>query len=539
MVDEFGSHTYGEVSVKSRMVANALQAEFGNNPEKSKKISFLCGNNSKFLYSMWGIWRWGHVCVPLDKSQSIDSLEFTVKDSSSLAVIATKELVDRVHPFLKNSNTKLLLLEEILEGVGKKPGQKSVDIFDDGTYDENSDAMMIYTAGSQSSSKGVVLSHKNLISQINAMLDDWGWTHQDTILNVLPLHRTHGMLNCLLCPLAVGAKIIMMPKFNSQRCWEILLNRNETSPESDVNVFMSVPTVYAKLIQKFHEPEFKAMYDAADVKEAMLEKMRLMVSGSAALPIPIMEEWQEITGQLLLERYGKTELGMVLSDPLFPEARKRGMVGNPMPGVQVRIVEPGTNHVLAMGDHDGTTILTSEKDKQLTGELQVKGPSVFKRYHNHPKDTEKEFTKDKWYMTGDMVEFVPSDGSDGYDGAYKVLGSLNVDIIKTGGFRVSALDVEKLLLEHESIAEVCVVGVEDLTWGQKVGAVVSFEEGQAPLELNDLRDYLRDKLPNYSLPTILKVMDKLPRNVMGKINKKDLVKVAFPPEKTDQETAAQ
>ena len=93
------------------------------------------------------------------------------------------------------------------------------------------------------------------------------------------------MLNCLLCPLAVGAKIIMMPKFNSQRCWEILLNRNETSPESDVNVFMSVPTVYAKLIQKFHEPEFKAMYDAADVKEAMLEKMRLMVSGSAALPI--------------------------------------------------------------------------------------------------------------------------------------------------------------------------------------------------------------------------------------------------------------
>ena len=102
MVDEFGSHTYGEVSVKSRMVANALQAEFGNNPEKSKKISFLCGNNSKFLYSMWGIWRWGHVCVPLDKSQSIDSLEFTVKDSSSLAVIATKELVDRVsstHPF--------------------------------------------------------------------------------------------------------------------------------------------------------------------------------------------------------------------------------------------------------------------------------------------------------------------------------------------------------------------------------------------------------------------------------------------------------
>merc|ERR1712020_705590 len=129
-----------------------------------------------------------------------------------------------------------------------------------------------------------------------------------------------------------------------------------------------------------------------------------------------------------------------------------------------------------MGDHDGTTILKKE-EKEIAGELQVKGPSIFKRYHNHPEDTKKEFTKDKWYQTGDMVEFVPSDGSDGYDGAYKILGSYNVDIIKTGGFRVSALDVEKVLLEHEAIAEVAVVGVDDPVWGQKVGAVLSFAEG--------------------------------------------------------------
>ena len=102
---------------------------------------------------------------------------------------------------------------------------------------------------------------------------------------MLPLHRTHGMLNCLLCPLAVGAKIIMMPKFNSQKCWEILVNRNETSPYNDVNVFMSVPTVYAKLIQKYHEPEFKAMYNAADIKESIMEKFRLMVTGSSAMPM--------------------------------------------------------------------------------------------------------------------------------------------------------------------------------------------------------------------------------------------------------------
>jgi len=551
MIDENGSHTYGQVSVRSRMVANALQAELGNNPEKSKKISFLCGNNIKFVDAMWGIWRWGHVCVPLDKSQSMASLEFTVKDSNSLAVITTKEHVDKVYPFMKNSEKKLLILEDILDSRGQsgQAGAMSVDIFDDGTYDENSDAMMIYTSGSVETAKGVVFSHKNIIAQINAMLDSWGWNRQDTILNVLPLHRTHGMLNCLLCPLAVGAKIIMMPKFNSQKCWEILVNRNETSPYNDVNVFMSVPTVYAKLIQKYHEPEFKAMYEAEDIKEAIMEKFRLMVTGSSVMPMQVMEEWREITGQQLLERYGKTELGMVLSDPIEVEARKSGFVGNPMPGVQVRVVKPGSagepGNILLMGDNDGTTILQSPADsgptgpQSISGELQVKGASVFKRYHNHPKDTAKEFTKDKWYMTGDMVEFVRSDGSDGYDGAYKILGNLNVDLIKTGGYRVSAQDVERQLLEHEAIAEIAIIGVEDNVYGQKVGAVVSWVEGAQPLELHEIRAWARDKMPSYSLPTILKVMDKLPRNVMGKVNKKEIAKVAFPKGEEAAKTAAQ
>jgi len=538
MIDENGSHTYGQVSVRSRMVANALQAELGNNPEKSKKISFLCGNNIKFVDAMWGIWRWGHVCVPLDKSQSMASLEFTVKDSNSLAVITTKEHVDKVYPFMKNSEKKLLILEDILDSRGQsgQAGAMSVDIFDDGTYDENSDAMMIYTSGSVETAKGVVFSHKNIIAQINAMLDSWGWNRQDTILNVLPLHRTHGMLNCLLCPLAVGAKIIMMPKFNSQKCWEILVNRNETSPYNDVNVFMSVPTVYAKLIQKYHEPEFKAMYNSGDIKEALMEKFRLMVTGSSAMPMQVMQEWRQLTGQHLLERYGKTELGMVLSDPLEVEARKSGYVGFPMPGVQVRIVKPGTNTVLLMGDNDGTTILQQEGES-ISGELQVKGANVFKRYHNHPKDTAKEFTKDKWYMTGDMVEFSPSDGKDGYDGAYKILGNLNVDLIKTGGYRVSAQDVERVLLEHESIGEIAIIGVDDLTYGQRVGAVVSWTEGAAPAELADIREWAKDKLPSYSLPTILKVMDALPRNVMGKVNKKEIAKVAFPPSENAEKAA--
>jgi malonyl-CoA/methylmalonyl-CoA synthetase len=162
---------------------------------------------------------------------------------------------------------------------------------------------------------------------------------------------------------------------------------------------------------------------------------------------------------------------------------------------------------------------------------------VFKRYHNHPKDTAKEFTKDKWYRPNDMVEFVPSDGKDGYDGAYRILGNLNVDLIKTGGFRVSAQDVERVLLEHESIGEIAIIGVEDMTYGQKVAAVVSWAEGAPAVELSDIREWAKEKLPSYSVPTLLKVLDKLPRNVMGKVNKKEIAKVAFPSE-ADTKTAA-
>lgn len=186
---------------------------------------------------------------------------------------------------MRGSDRKLLLLEEILDNVhAQEVGKVSVDIFDDDIYDENNDAMLIYTSGTTGSPKGVVLSHRNIIHQINGMLDAWGWSEKDCILHVLPLHHTHGMINCLLCPLAVGAKILMLPKFDAGKVWEILLNRNETNVHSEVDVFMAVPTIYAKLIQKFQEPEFQAKYNAEDVKATIMEKIRLMVCGSAALP---------------------------------------------------------------------------------------------------------------------------------------------------------------------------------------------------------------------------------------------------------------
>jgi len=306
------------------------------------------------------------------------------------------------------------------------------------------------------------------------------------------------------------------PKFDAEKVWDHLLHT------LDVNVFMAVPTIYVKLIQAHGSlsDEIRPL-----VKRKLVEKMRLMVSGSAALPTPVLQQWLEISGHTLLERYGMTEIGMALTNPYNQDDRKPGHVGQPFPNVQVRIVAAGSeDDVLVEGHYKGSHRVKgagSAEDSDLVGDLQVKGPSVFRCYYNRAEATAKEFTADGWFKTGDTAQFHPDTGS------YKILGRTSVDIIKSGGYKIGALDVERVLLEHPLIKEVAVVGVEDDTWGQRVGAVVVVS-GDTSLELAQVNEWAKDRLPKYCLPTLLCLMDEIPKNAMGKINKKELVKVAFP-----------
>lgn len=248
-----------------------------------------------------------------------------------------------------------------------------------------------------------------------------------------------------------------------------------------------------------------------------------MASGSAPLPVPVFEEWERATGHRLLERFGMSEVGMVLSNPLQPQSDRRpGFVGTPLPAARVRVVRPAADgrrqEVLCEGDEKGTVLKV--KDGQPTvGHLQVKGPNVCMGYWRKPDATAKEFTADGWFKTGDTCEYV--------DGSYKILGRTSVDIIKTGGYKVSAVQVETCLLGHPDIADCAVVGIADGTWGQKIAAVVRLNDG-ASLSLEDLRDWAREKLPPYSLPKVLRVLPQVPRNPMGKVNKKTLVAEVFP-----------
>lgn len=256
-----------------------------------------------------------------------------------------------------------------------------------------------------------------------------------------------------------------------------------------------------------------------------------MVSGSAALPTQVLNHWQKISGHVLLERYGMTEIGMALTNSYEQDNRKPGHVGNPFPSVNVRLVKTGTDdQVIVEGDSESSTmhrdIHSSDKGEDIVGDLQVKSPSVFRCYYNKVEATKKEFTNDGWFKTGDTAQFVPSVNLNG-EGSFKILGRSSVDIIKSGGYKISALDVERILLEHPNIKDVAICGVEDLTYGQKVAAVIVINQTNVPLELTELRDWAKDKMPHYSMPTILKVMDELPRNAMGKVNKKELIKIAF------------
>ena len=284
-----------------------------------------------------------------------------------------------------------------------------------------------------------------------------------------------------------------MPKFDAKTVW----NRWLSTKQPQITLFMCVPTVYARLIAYYDES--LASTHGSEVA-ACCQKFRLQICGSAALPSPIKRKWERLSGGVvLLERYGMTEIGMALSNGYEPEKRLDGSVGWALPGVTVRL------------------ITTDDAERDVTqldnepGEIQVKGDNVFLQYWRKPDATMKEFTEDGFFKTGDIAV-----ANQSQNGAFYIQGRASVDIIKSGGYKISALDVERELLSLPVIDDVAVVGLDDEEWGQRVAAVVTLADKNGELKLKDLRNMLRKSLAPYKIPTVLKVIDEIPRNKMGK-----------------------
>lgn len=512
IIDHSGSHTYRSLYKNGKSLAGRITETLAcqTGDLQGKRVAFLCGNDASYTVAQWASWMCGGIAVPLYRKHPPAELEYVITDSQSSLLIAGQPFTDSLQPLAQKLGLPCLEL----------PATSSLDSLqseDTSTLPEENisdwaerPAMLIYTSGTTGRPKGVLHTHNSLQAMVQGLVSEWAWSRDDVILHTLPLHHVHGIVNKLMCPLWTGATCIMLPEFQPQKVWEHLIGSR-----SEVNVFMAVPTIYAKLIE-YYDQHFTQPRVQDFIRAVCKERIRLMVSGSAALPQPVLERWADITGHVLLERYGMTEIGMALSNPL-KGPRIPGSVGVPLPGVEVRIMMTNTtNTVLAEGNSKGTQVKAGLEGKE--GELMVRGSSVFQEYWNKPQETSDAFTADGWFKTGDTAVY--------RDGVYWIMGRTSVDIIKSGGYKISALDVERHLLAHPDITDVAVIGAPDATWGQKVTAVVQVKKGKT-MTLSDLKIWARDHMASYSIPSGLIVVDEMPRNQMGKVNKKDLLRQFF------------
>ncbi|XP_057687523.1 malonate--CoA ligase ACSF3, mitochondrial isoform X2 [Corythoichthys intestinalis] len=513
VIDSSCSHSYKQLYANSlglaRRINDALHSDFGR--LEGKPISFLCANDASYTVAQWATWMSGGTAVPLYKKHPLSELEYIITDSQSALLVAGHPYAETLEPLAQRLGLPCLTLP-LTSKLSTLNNSDSQDMEEASTEWGSRPAMIIYTSGTTGRPKGVLHTHSSIQAMVQCLVSEWAWSQDDVILHTLPLHHVHGIVNKLLCPLWVGATCVMLPDFNPRKVWEMLLS----SKAPMVNVFMAVPTIYSKLIH-YYDQHFTQPHVKDFVKAVCKERIRLMVSGSAALPLPTLQRWEEITGHILLERYGMTEIGMALSNRL-KGPRPPGAVGLPLPGVEVRIVMNNTtNTVMVEGNHTESKVRPGLEGKE--GELLVRGPSVFKEYWNKKQETTDSFTDDGWFKTGDTAVFK--------EGAYWIMGRTKVDIIKSGGYKISALEVERHLLSHPDIIDIAVIGAPDDTWGQKVTAVVQLKEGQS-LTLPDLKKWAREHMAPYSIPTGLLLVDEIPRNQMGKVNKKDLLRHFFP-----------
>ncbi len=478
ILDEEGAHTYAVLEERSRRVAGALLQ--GRASLEGSRVAFLVSPGAAWVETFFGILRAGGCAVVLSPLHPAAETSYFCDDAEVTTLVASADLAPRLADVARGR--RLRATEELRAHAA---AATLPDVF------ANDAALQLYTSGTTGKPKGAILTHANLAVQQDVIARAWGHRASDVLVHALPLHHLHGLGIALLNLLGSGAAARLLPQFDAERIWESL---------ADATLFMGVPTMYTKLF---------AAFDAADERTRErwsqgASHLRLATSGSAALPVTLGERWRAITGAYPLERFGMTEIGVGMSNPAAGP-RKPGMVGLPVETVEAKIV----------GDAG---------DEAASGELWIRGPSVFAGYWKRDEATAQAFVREgsagdggaAWFKTGDTV----TRDADGY---FKILGRTSVDILKSGGYKLSALEIEEVLREHATVAEVAVVGVPDETWGERVVACVIPRAGHT-CEEAVLRAFAKERLAAYKVPKDVIAMTELPRNAIGKVVKPELVK---------------
>jgi malonyl-CoA/methylmalonyl-CoA synthetase len=507
-------------------------------------VACACRPGANFLAAQGAAWDAGVPFVPLGLGAPAREWAHVVSDSRARTIVCDdEELADRASGGA--GAPKVILLD---------PGDLDLD---DNTRGDNIDdkadvcqtlaqisrlaerdpratSMIVYTSGTTGVPKGVVYTFDMLRTQAETLSRAWGYTAADRSLLVLPLHHVHGLVNVVQVAVESGAtlEVLRGGGFDAGLVWDRLLSRGVFDGAPPITVFNAVPTVYAKLADHAEAAARGGAGGSSSSSSSssslavsptssdcfdLRGRVRLAVSGSAALPGAVLDRWRAIAGVPLLERMGMTETGMLLSQPLDEALRVPGTVGTPLPGVSVRLTaEDGRTDA---GDGPGS--------------LEVRGRNVFSAYLGREEETRRSFSPDgSWFVTGDVAARDPATNT------FSILGRASVDIIKTGGYKVSALEIERAMLEHPQIAECAVVGLPDEAWGQIVAAVIvpklpttttettkTAGGGGSPIiEAELLRAWCAERLSSYKVPRSIYIRDNLERNAMGKVNKVHLAR---------------
>lgn len=462
--------TYGNLLTLSAQYANAL-TNLGVKP--GDRVAVQVEKTPEALVLYLATVRAGAIFLPLNTAYTPAEIDYFVGDAEPAVLVCDPAKRDALAETAKKVGASLQTLDKAGQGSLRDLADKASGEFEDVAREENDLAAILYTSGTTGRSKGAMLSHENLASNARTLLKYWHFSADDVLLHALPIFHTHGLFVATNIMLLAGGSMLFLSKFDLDQVLALLPRATS---------MMGVPTFYTRLLSS---PAF--------TKE-LTAHMRLFISGSAPLSAETHKEFRERTGHAILERYGMTETNMNTSNP-YDGDRRAGTVGFHLPGVGLRIADPQTGKELPQGD---------------VGVIEVKGPNVFQGYWRMPEKTAEEFRSDGYFITGDM-------GRIDDDGYISIVGR-SKDLIISGGFNVYPAEVEALLDEIQGVAESAVIGVPHPDFGEGVVAVVAARPG-ADLDANGIVVSLSDKLAKFKQPKEVHIVEALPRNTMGKIQK--------------------
>ena len=466
--------SYADLLDLSGRMANVL---VGLGVKPGDRVAAQVEKSAEALMVYLAALRAGAVYLPLNTAYTAGELRYFLGDAEPALFVCRPELAEPMRALAGEVGVpQVETLGEERDGSLVEKARAAAPEFADVPRGTDDLAAFLYTSGTTGRSKGAMLSHGNLASNAAALRDSWRFTAEDRLLHALPIFHTHGLFVATNVTLMTGSSMILLPRFDAGETIRLL-------PKA--TVMMGVPTFYTRLLAR---PDFT---------RELVGHIRLFVSGSAPLSAETHKEFEARTGHAILERYGMTETNMNTSNPYDGE-RIPGSVGFPLPGVEVRVADPDSGRELPQGE---------------IGMIEIRGPNVFKGYWRMPEKTKAEFRDDGFFVSGDL-------------GFYDERGYLRIsgrgkDLIISGGFNVYPAEVEGAIEALPGVAECAVIGVPHPDFGEGVVAVVIPKPG-AQLDEREMQKALTSELAKYKLPKRIYVTDSLPRNAMGKVQKKDL-----------------